>query len=101
MMQAASEKMEASDAWGGILARFGGQLGHYRDRELGSVLTTANRHLRFIDTPAILESTATSSFDPSELVNGKMTVFLILRPERLRAQSGLLRLWLTAMFRAC
>ena len=101
MMQAAIEKMKASDAWGGILSRFGGQLGHYRDRELGSVLTTATRHLRFIDTPAILECTATSSFDPSELLNGKMTVFLTLPPERMRGQSGLLRLWLTAMFRAC
>lgn len=100
MMQAAIERMKASDAWGGILSRYGGQLSHFRDRELGSVLTTANRHLRFIDTPAISENTRTSSFDPAALLTGKMTIYLILPPDRMRAQSGLLRLWIAAIFRS-
>lgn len=74
-------------------ARLGGQLAHFRDKELASVLTTANRHLRFLDTPAIAASTSISTFDPSELRNGKMTVYCILPPEHMRAQSALIRMW--------
>ncbi len=32
-----------SDAWGGLLARLGHQLSHFKDKELASVLTTVNR----------------------------------------------------------
>ena len=46
-----------SDAWEGMLARIGHQLTHFKDKELGSTLTTANRFLRFLDTLAIAENT--------------------------------------------
>ena len=42
-----------------------------------------------------------SSFDPAELRKGKMTIFLVLPPEHMRAQSGLLRMWVSTMLRAC
>jgi type IV secretion system protein VirD4 len=92
--------MLESDAWGGMLARMGGQLMHFVEKERASVLTTASRHLRFLDTLAVAESTKSSSFDPAELRNGKMTVYLILPPEHMRAQSALLRVWIGAMLRA-
>jgi type IV secretion system protein VirD4 len=100
-MQAAIQMMCDSDAWDGLLSRVGNQLKHFKDKELGSVLTTANRYLRFLDTPAIVESTKSSSFDPAELLTGKMTVYLILPPNRFRAQAGLLRMWIGGMLRAC
>ncbi len=90
----------STDVWGGMLARMGHQLTHYKDKELGSTLTTTNRFLRFLDTIAIAESTKTSSFDPAELRNGKMTVYLVLPPEHMRAQSPLLRMWIGSMLRA-
>jgi type IV secretion system protein VirD4 len=85
---------------GGMLARWGGQLEHFKGEELGSVMTTSNRFLRFLDTPAIAESTVNSSFNPAKLRNGKMTVYLVLPPEHMRAQSPLLRMWIGSLFRA-
>src|SRR5207302_2971445 len=46
------------------------------------------------------ENTRSSSFDPAELRNGKMTVYLVLPPEHMRAQSALLRMWVGSMLRA-
>jgi type IV secretion system protein VirD4 len=83
----------------GMLSRMGGQLSHFKDKELASVISSTLRHLRFLSTPAIAENTSSSSFDPSELRNGKMTVYLILPPEHLRAQMGLLRLWMGTLMR--
>ncbi|AMV24089.1 Conjugal transfer protein TraG [Gemmata sp. SH-PL17] len=82
------------------LARMGHQLTQFKDKELSSVLTTTNRFLRFLDTPAIAASTRASSFDPAELRRGKMTVYLVLPPEHMRACMGLLRLWIGTLMRA-
>ena len=99
-LKKAIELMCGSDAWEGMLSRMGFALTRYVDRELGSVLTTSNRHLRFLDTIAIANSTKSSSFDPHDLVRGKMTIYLVLPPEHMRAQSPLLRLWIGSMLRA-
>jgi type IV secretion system protein VirD4 len=98
-MQGAIKFMQKSNAWQGMLARLGHQLSHFVDRELGSTLTTAGRHLRFLSTLAVSESTVKSSFDPSGLREG-MTVDLVLPTEYLRTQSPLLRLWVSSLFRA-
>jgi type IV secretion system protein VirD4 len=99
-LQMAVKAMRESDEWGGMLSRLGHQLGHYVDKELGSVLTSANRHLRFLDTLSVAESTKKSSFDPADLLSGKMTCYLVLPPNHMRAQSPLLRLWISSMLRA-
>jgi type IV secretion system protein VirD4 len=90
-----------SDAWGGMLARMGGQLTYFTDKEKNSVMTTVGRHLRFLDSLAVAESTRASSFDPAKLREGKMTIYLILPPEHMRAQAPLLRLWISSLLRAC
>ncbi len=82
------------------MARLGHQLTHFKDKELSSTLTTTNRFLRFLDTIAISDNTRRSSFDPADLLTGKMTVYLVLPPEHMRAQSPLLRLWIGSMLRA-
>ena len=99
-LEMATQLMCESDAWQGMLARLGGQLKHYVDREKSSTLSTVSRHLRFLDSPAIADSTRESTFDPGELRNGKMTIYLILPPDHMRAQSGLLRLWIGSLLRA-
>ena len=99
-LEMAIKLMCASDAWGGMLARMGNQLTHYKDKELNSVMTTTGRYLRFLDTLAVADSTKTSSFDPADLRKGKMTVYLILPPEHMRAQSPLLRMWIGSLLRA-
>ena len=85
---------------GGMLARWGGQLDHLRGDEFSSVMSTSHRHLRFLDTPAIAESTSSSSFNPAGLRNGTMTVYLVLPPEHMRAQAALLRMWIGSLLRA-
>jgi type IV secretion system protein VirD4 len=99
-MQAIIRLMCESDAWEGMLSRIGHQLTHLKDKELASVVTNANRHMAFLDTLAVAASTRTSSFNPAELRNSKLTIFLVLPPERMRAQAGLLRMWIGATLRA-
>jgi type IV secretion system protein VirD4 len=99
-MEAAIQSMCGSNAGGEMLSRLGFQLRHYRERELGSVLTTTNRHLNFLDSVPVAENTRTSSFDPAELNRGTTTIYLVLPPDHMRKQAALLRLWLTALLRA-
>lgn len=99
-LEMAIKLMCESDAWGGMLARLGGQLQHFIDKEKSSTLTSVSRHLRFLDTLAIAESTRSSSFNPADLRSGKMTIHLVLPPEHMRAQSALLRMWIGSMLRA-
>lgn len=98
--QLAIDDLRSSDAFGGLFARMGNQLSHYRDRELASVLTTCNRFLSFLDSPAVQLSTEKSTFNPSSLKRGKMTVYCILPAYAARVQSPLLRLWLTSLTRS-
>ena len=99
-MQAAIKMMCESDAMGGMLSRLGHQLTHFKEKELASTLTTTNRFMRFLDTTTIADSTKRSSFNPADLLNGKVTVYLVLPPDRMRAQSALLRLWIGSLLRA-
>ena len=93
--------MMESTHWNGALRPMGGQILHFAEKERASVLSSAMRHLRFLGTPLIAASTRVSSFDPADLRRGKMTVYLILPPERAHAQAGLLRMWVGSMLRAC
>ncbi|WP_161967276.1 type IV secretory system conjugative DNA transfer family protein [Fimbriiglobus ruber] len=96
-METAIKLLSASDDE--FVARMGHQLDHFEDRELSSALTTTSRHLRFLDTPAVAESTRSSSFDPAELRRGRMTIYLVLPPEHMQACMGLLRLWVGTLMR--
>ncbi len=84
-----------------LVERLADQLTNYMDRELGSTMTTTNRHLRFLGTPALVESTTSSTFDPAILRQQPTTIYLVLPTEFLRTQSALMRLWITSLLRAC
>ena len=99
-IELAIKLMRESDAWDGMLARMGGQLSHYVDRERSSVLSTVTRHLKFLDTPAVAAVTQSSSFDPAGLVTDKTSIFAILPPEHMRAQAPLMRLWISSFLGA-
>ena len=55
----------------------------------------------WLDTPAIAESTRKSNFNPADLLSGKMSIFLVLPPEKTRSHSGLLRCWISTLLREC
>jgi type IV secretion system protein VirD4 len=100
-LETAIKLMCESDAWGGMLARMGGQLNYFIEKEKMSTLTTVARHMRFLDTPAVAENTRSSTFNPAGLRRSRMTVYLILPPEHMRAQAALLRMWIGSLLRAC
>ncbi len=99
-LEAAIVVMRQSPAFDGMLARMGDSLTHFKDKELGSVMTTCGRFLSFLDTPAVAKSTTTSSFDPKELLTGKMSIFLIVPAEYLRVEVPLIRVWLSTLMLA-
>ena len=101
MLDMAIKLMAESDRWGGALNQMGGQLMHFADKERASVLSSALRHLRFLGTPAIAVSTSSSSFDPAQLREGRMSIYLSLPADRSHANAGLLRMWIGSLMRAC
>ena len=96
---AAVEIMQKIDACQGVIRRLGGLLTWFTGEELGSVLTTFQRHTAFLDSPAIARHTASSSFDPMILRHGKATVYLILPHDRLSSLSALQRMWVGTLMR--
>jgi len=94
--------MRQSPAWDGMLARSGGKLEYFVDKEKASVLTTVSRFLRFLDTPAMAASTQASSFNPANLKRGKVPMYvgIVLPPEQMKAGMGWLRLIVGSMIRA-
>jgi type IV secretion system protein VirD4 len=83
-----------------IIRRFGQQMLSYRDRELGSVITTLNRHWNWADQHAVAHFTRQSSFDPNRLVHpGDIDIYMTIPPQYLRSQAPLLRLLITDLLR--
>ena len=99
--QATVEMMCQSPQWDGMLSRFGHSLKNFQGKTLDTVLTATNQHLAWTDSIAIAESTSQSSFNPADLLGGRMTVYLILPAKHIRTQSALLRLWIGSMIRVC
>jgi type IV secretion system protein VirD4 len=95
--------MQDTDAWDGVLARMGGQMAHSKGEELGSILSTVSRFTRFLNTPAVIESTKSSSFNPAELRKGGrgcMSCFLILPAQFMSSHAGMMRYWLVTLMEA-
>jgi type IV secretion system protein VirD4 len=99
LLDKAIDLMLACPLWDGLLARRGSELLHFVEKERGSVLTTCGRFLGFLSTPAMAAVTRESTFDPAYLKRGKTTVYLVLPPERMKAQMGWLRLMVGSMIR--
>lgn len=81
-----------------LLRRFGAMMANWRERELGSVLSSVGRHLAWTNSPVVAEHLAESTFDPRWLHKTATTVYLILPPKYLTSLSRLLRLWLATIY---
>ena len=77
------DAMSDSPAAGGLVARAANRHLGKSDREAAGVLSSAQRHTHFIDSPRIVASTAASDFRFADLKETPATVFLILPPDRL------------------
>lgn len=86
------ELMQGTDAAGGLIARAANRFLGKSEREAASVMSSAQRHTHFLDSPRIVAATARSDFQFSDLRHDLTSIFLVLPPNRLDAYSRWLRL---------
>ncbi len=91
-LKALLELMQDSDEAGGLIARAANRFLGKADREAASVLSNAQRHTHFLDSPRIARCLARSDFAFSDLRHRITSVFLVLPPNRMEAYSRWLRL---------
>ncbi|MEP4921949.1 MAG: type IV secretory system conjugative DNA transfer family protein [Roseibium sp.] len=91
-LRALLELMQDSDAAGGLIARAANRFLGKADREAASVLSNAQRHTHFLDSPRIAKCMARSDFAFANLRHWITSVFLVLPPNRMDAYSRWLRL---------
>ena len=84
--------MQESTGAGRLIARAANRFLGKADREAAGVLSSAQRHTHFLDSPRITVSLARSDFSFASLRHELATVFLVLPPNRLDAYSRWLRL---------
>jgi type IV secretion system protein VirD4 len=84
--------MQASQAARGLVARAANRHLAKSDREAAGVLSSAQRHTHFLDSPRIVTATDTCDFQFADLKGKVGTVFLILPPDRLDTYARWLRL---------
>jgi type IV secretion system protein VirD4 len=97
--EAALDIMRQHEGFFGVLEQLSQSLSWHVDRELGSVMSTAQRHSKVFDEPLVDDATCASTFDPRELRTGRMTVYLIVPGDRLVVWAALLRVWLGCLMR--
>ncbi len=88
-------EMQSSIAAGGLVARAANRHLGKSDREAAGVLSAAQRHTHFLDSPRMARVLGRSDFRFSELKQSRQTVFLVLPPDRLSTYSRWLRLVVT------
>jgi type IV secretion system protein VirD4 len=84
--------MQATTAANGLVARAANRHLSKADREAASVLSTAQRHTHFLDSPRMTAVLARSDVRFEDLKSRTATVFLVLPPDRLLTYARWLRL---------
>ncbi|WP_340645993.1 type IV secretory system conjugative DNA transfer family protein [Phenylobacterium sp.] len=84
--------MQGSYAARGLVARAANRHLSKSEREGAGVLSAAQRHTHFLDSPRMVRVLQKSDFAFSDLKRGPTSVFLVLPPERLATHARWLRL---------
>lgn len=84
--------MQDSPAAGGLVARAANRHLAKDDREASGVLSSAQRHTHFLDSPRMTAVMGRSDFAFAALKERTATVFLVLPPDRISTYSRWLRL---------
>ncbi|MGA1831537.1 type IV secretory system conjugative DNA transfer family protein [Rhizobium wenxiniae] len=84
--------MQSMPDCNGLIARAANRHLGKSDREASGVLSAAQRHTHFLDSPRMTVALARSDFAFSDLKCGNATVFLVLPPDRISTYSRWLRL---------
>ena len=86
------KRMQEADEAGGLIARAANRHLGKSDREAAGVLSAAQRHTHFLDSPRMTAVLGRSDFRFADLKHSNVTVFLVLPPDRLSTYSRWLRL---------
>lgn len=86
------QAMEASPLCGGLIRRAASRYLQKEDRERSGVVSTAQSHTHFLDSPRMAEVMARSSVDLARMKREPTTVYLVLPAHYLDAYSRWLRL---------
>ncbi len=86
------EKMQASQAGHGAVARTANDFLKKSDREQSGVLSQVSSQLHFLESPRIRTVLSHSSFDFTELKTSRVSIYLVLPTERLEVHRRWLRL---------
>jgi type IV secretion system protein VirD4 len=84
--------MQASLAANDLVARAANRHLSKSDREAAGVLSAAQRHTHFLDSPRMTKTLGQSDFKLSDLQSQLTTVFVVLPPDRLGTHARWLRL---------
>ena len=87
--------MQACNDCGGLIKRAANRHLAKSEREAAGVLSSAQRHTHFLDSPRMTNVLAKSDFSFADLKMKTVTVFLVLPPDRLNTYSRWLRLMVT------
>jgi type IV secretion system protein VirD4 len=87
--------MQQSEAAGGLIARAANRHLAKSDREGAGVLSAAQRHTHFLDSPRMARVLGRSDFRFADSKERTATVFLVLPPDRLSTYARWLRLLVT------
>ena len=89
------ERMQASTAAGGLAARAANRHLGKSDREATGVLSAAQRHTHFLDSPRMTAVLSKSDFAFADLKTRTASIFLVLPPDRLGTYARWLRLMIS------
>lgn len=91
-LQALLDIMSESRAAGGLVARCANRLKQKPERERASVISSAQAHTHFLDSPRMAAVLSGSDFSPLDFRRQPTTVYLVLPSNRLNSYSRWLRL---------
>ncbi len=90
------EEMAESRAAEGLVARAAARLLQKADKERSGVVSTAQRHTHFLDSPRMTKVLASSSLELSILKRGSASVYLMLPSDRFDGYARWLRLMIAS-----
>jgi len=86
------KEMSASTAANGLVARAAARILQKADRERSGVISTAQSHTHFLDSPRMKEVLGSSTFQFADLKRNRISVYLILPTDRIDGYNRWLRL---------
>ena len=88
-------EMRDSPAAGGLVSRSAARILQKAEKERSGVISTAQSHSHFLDSPRMARVMGRSTFDLSTLKTDEVSVYLILPSDRLEAYARWLRLMIS------